>query len=160
MAPVPLQEGAGATAAAEAQADAAVAIAEAQADAQVEIAQIDANRSVAVAEIDAEQDAEDIAWLRGELDSLRARCATQEDALLRQETQLTTLAAQMAELTGMMTTLAAAQPILPLPSEPEPIQEPETLPVERADGRKAANADDLPADERARGTQRIRRHWL
>ena len=71
------------TAAAEAQADAAVAIAEAQAGAQVEIAQIDADRAAEVASINAETDAEDIAWLRGELDGLQARCATLEGGIVK-----------------------------------------------------------------------------
>jgi hypothetical protein len=149
----------GATTSAEAQAGAAVAIAEAQAGAAVEIARIDADRSVEVATIDADKDAEDIAWLRGELDGLRAQCVTLAEGLSSLESQTTAQSAQIAELT---TTLAAlAQSIPPPPSEPIPEPEPIVVPENAPDANPAG-----PRENRADGDRtpaapaRIRRHWV
>lgn len=123
------------------------------ATAAVEIAQINADRDVAiaaeqtaqaaahtgaivaVAEVEAETDDEEVIWLKAELASLRVQCETNAGALsaLQQVTQAQ--GQQIAELTGLLSSLTA--PLIPpqLSANPNPAEpgaraaiEPEALP--------------------------------
>ncbi len=104
-------------AAVEAAADASVAIAQIDADRSVAVTQIDADRSVEIARIEAESEDEDIKWLRGELDGLRAQCETLREGLsaatLAQnatQEQVTSLTAMLAEHLNTLTPPAHSPP--------------------------------------------------
>lgn len=138
-------------------ADAAVEIATIEAERDVSIAEIAADTQIAAIDAATDQEAEDIAWLRGELDGLRARCETLEAGLSGLGDQNRELSAALAMLTETVATQAALLASQPAPDLIlEPPSNPKPAPVPAAILEPAANAGDRPAP-----AERIRtRRWL
>lgn len=141
-------------AAVEATADAAVEVAQIQADRDVAIAETSAETAVELATISADQEDEDVTWLKGELDSLRARCETQEGNLSSVTQALTETQVQVSSLAEMLTLhLNTLTPPAHSPPAAEPIPEPSESAAE--DGLK--DGGELP---QAETKPRRNRNWL
>lgn len=136
------------------------------AEGAVEIAQIEAERDVTIATIQAEVtetaieagSEEDEAWLRSELDSLRQGQEELRGNLSNQALALETMAQQMAELTGMVTTSLTPPP--PLEPEAEPLAPTTPLEPEAVlENTEEGGPRDAPAPRApARGARRLA--WL
>lgn len=157
----PAGEGGEVTAAApEAVADGAVEIAQIDADRSVAVATIHAETDVALAEIAAENDEEDIAWLRGELASLRELSAMNAVGLSALEASMVAMSAQQGEIvSGLATILASQTP--PPPLETPPVTETVETPAAVLDAGAGGLRDVPEASGRAAvPAQRIQRRWL
>lgn len=138
------------------------------AEAQVEIARIEAEAAITInadnndtaetiADIAATDD-EDVAWLRGELDGLRASLVTHEDALSGVSLMMASLAEQNQLQAEQMVLMAEQLAALSPPETPEtpPPPSPETAESEVT---SASRADPpVPATEQT--TRRRERKWL
>jgi hypothetical protein len=141
-------------------------------EAAVAVAEIQAERDVAIAEIQAEvaseaieaqsNDEADIAWLRGELDGLRARCEMNEGALSAGDATMAAMLERLTMLEEQLISQAAILTLLtpPLPSEPETEPGTEAEPKSEAEG---APGDQEPVPEAAppAKNQAVRkRRWM
>lgn len=109
-------------------ADAAVEIARIEADRDITIAAIGAETAAVAIEAAADENDEDVEWLRSELGGLRQSCETLAATQAIQSERLAILETQL----GTMLAMAAAEPTLSPPSNPEPGPEPAAS--EKADG--------------------------
>lgn len=143
-------------------AGAAVAVAEIQADRDVAIAEIQAETTVAV--IEAGTDDEDVQWLRDELATLQARCATLEGASSSQEAAIVALSAQVGEMaSGLAILIASTQPpsLPPTPletvTETPPAEAPEAVLDDAGAGPRASGGAEPPGKAAVR---QARLRWL
>lgn len=124
----------------------------------VEVAEIEAARDVAIAEEGTEQarilaearEAEDVEWLRRQLDDLRARCETNaaelsavRAALLTTQEQLRQTEEQVAVLTEAMTAAIQEEPT-PEPGSPPPPDEDQGARGEAEQGERTPPENPVP----------------
>lgn len=135
-------------------ADASVEIAQIEADAAITINADNNDTAETIAEIVA-TDEDDVAWLRGELDGLRASLVTHEDALSSVSLMMASLAEQNQQQAEQMALMAEQLAALSSPENPETPPPPslETAESEATSANPAALAPEA-------STRRRERKWL
>jgi hypothetical protein len=138
---------------------AAVEIARIEADRDVSITDRQAGAAEAIAATDAEND-EDVAWLRNELDGLRARLAIVEGASSSAEVSRLELSNRLDSLTETQAALALLIP--PPPSQPATVETVETSPSDAPEGALVAAEPEtvLPARPEPEPPRKRQRRWL